>query len=515
MAQNNPNVTHQQSPQSLGNFPSSYDQFFAGTSWPRPSQSPNPAAPLLMPSPGPMPSSSALQQPWEQQNASALRSPLNHPHGQQQAHVANMAAYQQPNAYAAPAISNPVAQYPSSHYPSMSQLQQNQQPVQLRPSNSPIAPPSVTQQSLAPKLQAYGSYQQPSAVQQKPMAYIPYSQPQQPQQQLPAYQNGSQYPEQPLQYQYPQYPSTAGFQPGVPVNQAQPSNETGASSAATPSLLSQVHQTLPDPPPAEPLPSNPNFSIINSQKLCDVTNSKMITPLLAVSQTSVELPHTKGKTFFTCETIIANMVLVAQLPRYEPRMNLLELRKIAPQDPELKCMFSLDVTHFTDLTNSTQVKIEKLDKKMRSRMITGPTVNASQFGSGPISKASPITSSEDESSESDDESDDELEIEEKAPIPASRPTDPVKGAEYDVIKAVWHSRAIYLENEVLLQRIAQFSELFYKLRDRWKFSNDALKEAKTEKEQSSLKPKVTQNRLILDVALKAAVRHGHPHILSM
>jgi len=111
-----------------------------------------------------------------------------------------------------------------------------------------------------------------------------------------------------------------------------------------------------------------------------------------------------------------------------------------------------------------------------------------------------------------------LEIEEKAPLPRSRPTDPIKGAEYDVIKAVWHSRSTYMQDSLLGTRVAQFSDLFYKLRDRWKVSNDALKKAEDDKQAEkvvTLKSKVKQNRLILETAIRAAIKHGHPHIMEL
>ena len=122
------------------------------------------------------------------------------------------------------------------------------------------------------------------------------------------------------------------------------------------------------------------------------------------------------------------------------------------------------------------------------------------------------------SGESDEESDSDIEIEEAPPLPKSRPTDPVKAAEYDVIKAVWHSRSTYIKDELLATRVAQFSELFFKLRDRWKVSNEALKQAtesKQAEQASSLKSKVKQNRGIVEMAIKAAVQYGHPHILEM
>jgi hypothetical protein len=506
MAQNNPNIAHQPQIQSLGNFPSSYDQFFAGNSWPRPSQSANPGASLSRQASNPMPSTSALQQPWEHQNVPLSRSSLNDANGQQMSNNTLMAAYQQSNQYAGASNPTSMVHYPSSHYPTMPHLQQNSQP---HPASTAAAPNTISHQAQAPKLQpsSYGPYK-PSAVQQQSVVYVQYSQPQQVPQSRPAYQNGNQSIAQNVQY-----PQATSYQTTMATSHQQQLQQTPQTS----SLLSQAHQPLSDPPPAEPLSTNPNFSVINPQTLCDKTNSTMISPLLAVSHVSVELPHTKGRYITQVKCAHANGEIVAQLPRFDARKNLLELRRIAPQDPELKCKLLSKHAAIPCFANEFVVKLEKLDKKVRSRMVSGMTVTAQYPGGAPISKASPISSSEDESEDESDESEDELEIEEKAPIPASRPTDPVKGAEYDVIKAVWHSRSMYIENDVLLQRIAQFSELFIKLRDRWKFSNDALKIAKEkgQSDQASLTNKVNQNRGILEVALRAAVLHGHPHIISM
>jgi hypothetical protein len=121
----------------------------------------------------------------------------------------------------------------------------------------------------------------------------------------------------------------------------------------------------------------------------------------------------------------------------------------------------------------------------------------------------------DSSSEQSDDDDDE--DAEPSPLPATRPTDPVGAAEFDVIQAVWHPHYAYVENDILVARITQFSELFIKYRDAWRKANEALKKASEERPATTAS--ATSNALIqrqiMERALTSAVRHGHAEILNM
>jgi hypothetical protein len=131
------------------------------------------------------------------------------------------------------------------------------------------------------------------------------------------------------------------------------------------------------------------------------------------------------------------------------------------------------------------------------------------------SKASPASNDHSDSSSESEDNDEDEEVE-QPPLPATRPTDPVNAAEYDVIKAVWHPRSSYVENDILVSRITQFSELLIKYRDAWRKANEALKQAS---EKGTAAASLTSNALIqrqiLERAIISAVQYGHPEILSM
>lgn len=522
MAQNNSNIIQHHN--SVGSVASSYDQFFAGNVWSRSSQSPNPNSSLVRPpSAANMPStSSALHQTWDQ-HTPLSNSPLDHSANQHsQFSTPNMAVFQQPNRYAAADQPSVSAQHPVSHYPSLSHIQPSPASRPQTTSTSPISHShSHTQQAASSKASAHASCHQQIAAKQQPVVYVPYLR--------PAHSADNQYNAQPtmtVQYQYPQYPSGYGnplhhmssIQQSTPHSISQSALAPGGQSHGKTSLLAQVQQVLSGTtPPAEPIPSNPRFAIVNSQMLCESTNSRMANSLLAISNSPIELSHGKGKNGKIIIRLASNLLLVPQVPSFLPRKNLHELRKFTAQDAELKGKLFVREFLTNFMLTTCVARIDKLDRKRRSRLISSANFDSRQLGNGPLTRESPVSSSDDETTDESDESDDDLEIEEKSPLPASRPTDPVKGAEYDVIKAVWHSKSKYLEDDILRSRMSQFSEQFFKLRDRWKGSNDALKaaDAESSNEIASLTSQVKRNRSILGVALKAATVHGHPHILSM
>jgi hypothetical protein len=110
------------------------------------------------------------------------------------------------------------------------------------------------------------------------------------------------------------------------------------------------------------------------------------------------------------------------------------------------------------------------------------------------------------------------EVEEQSPLPNTRPADPVKALDYDVIKAVWHPRLKYIQNDVLAARLTQFSELFLNLRDQWKKANELVKQAVEAKQNSQLpglKSKVSKQRQLIESTINSAIKFGHPEILNM
>jgi hypothetical protein len=136
----------------------------------------------------------------------------------------------------------------------------------------------------------------------------------------------------------------------------------------------------------------------------------------------------------------------------------------------------------------------------------------------PSTKGSPSPSSQTDSSD-EESGDDDSDDEDQSPLPPSRPADPVRALEYDVIKSVWYPpRAKTMQGDVLGSRITQFSDLFLNLRDQWKKANELVKQAVEAKQNSQLpglKSKVSKQRQLIESTLNIAIKHGHPQILKM
>jgi hypothetical protein len=120
------------------------------------------------------------------------------------------------------------------------------------------------------------------------------------------------------------------------------------------------------------------------------------------------------------------------------------------------------------------------------------------------------------SSSEDESSDDEME---PPPYPEVRSNDPVKAAGEDAARALWHPKSSpYLEDEVLRQSMAKFSEIFGNLRETWRTSTQELKaatESKNTAQVSSLKKQLEDQRQISQATLESALEHGHPDVLTM
>lgn len=173
--------------------------------------------------------------------------------------------------------------------------------------------------------------------------------------------------------------------------------------------------------------------------------------------------------------------------------------------------------HSTICFNNCVAKLDRIEKKSvdktKSRSLPGMGMLAV-----PIVKGSPSPSSHTESS-SEESGDDESDYEEdQSPLPASRPADPVRALEYDVIKSVWHPHSKSIQLDVLGSRITQFSDLFLNLRDQWKKANELVKQAVEAKQNSQLpglKSKVSKQRQLIESTINNAIKYGHRDILKM
>lgn len=192
----------------------------------------------------------------------------------------------------------------------------------------------------------------------------------------------------------------------------------------------------------------------------------------------------------------------AALPTYVPRKSRHELRKLAGTDPKLLA------------------KLSKVAKKERTSLVTsGITVP----GSGPNGeriKYENDSSSEEESSSSDEEgssytSDDEGEV---SPLPAKRPEGLKEATEYDTIKALWRPKRKSIGSESIRKGLGEFWEIVKTIRDRWKLDVSAVQEAEVKKRTNELpllQSRVKDQRDMMEVAFKTALKHGHRVIVEL
>lgn len=137
--------------------------------------------------------------------------------------------------------------------------------------------------------------------------------------------------------------------------------------------------------------------------------------------------------------------------------------------------------------------------------------------------AESASSSQSSDSESEDdsiyasESEVEVEPEEPSPLPASRPADPNKAVEYDVIKAVWARRNIGLPSTVIRTALGEYWNIFKGIRDKWKARATSLQQAVEKKDQANIKTyerRVFEQRRLLESCIGLTLKHGHSDIIE-
>ena len=190
------------------------------------------------------------------------------------------------------------------------------------------------------------------------------------------------------------------------------------------------------------------------------------------------------------------------LPKIPPRKSTKELKRKALEDQAGRPW---------DPTQRTVMKRLKLK-------VPRPLINkgVSQQAAESSSSSSPEDSSSSE--ESSDESDsDELEIEERSPLPATRPADPLKAAEYDVIKAVWHKHSTSINAQDIRKALGAYWGVIKGIRDAWNTEATALANAEEKKSQPKIehhKPRALKQRQIMEQALNTTMEHGHKDIIE-
>ena len=134
--------------------------------------------------------------------------------------------------------------------------------------------------------------------------------------------------------------------------------------------------------------------------------------------------------------------------------------------------------------------------------------------------ASPSESSDsdsDDDSEYYSESDVGIETEEPSPLPTTRPADPSKAVEYDIIKAVWAPKNTGLSGAVIRTALTEYWDIFKGIRDKWKIKSNALQQAIEKKDQANSKAyerRVLEQRRLLESCIRLTLKHGHPDIIE-
>ena len=154
--------------------------------------------------------------------------------------------------------------------------------------------------------------------------------------------------------------------------------------------------------------------------------------------------------------------------------------------------------------------------KTAATKLAGPAPPAARSSSNANSESdSSESESEDDSAYSD--SDLEVEPEEPSPIPLTRPTDPNKAIEYDVIKTVWAKKKAVLSGTVIRTALTECWNIFIGIRDAWKKKTSNLQQAVEKKDtanKNAFERRVLEQRRLLESCIRLTLKHGHPSIVE-
>ncbi|KAL8831583.1 MAG: hypothetical protein Q9191_000792 [Dirinaria sp. TL-2023a] len=153
----------------------------------------------------------------------------------------------------------------------------------------------------------------------------------------------------------------------------------------------------------------------------------------------------------------------------------------------------------------------------------GPRSSTSLRETPTNESASSAESSSESGSEDDSDydsgstSEDEITMEEPSPLPPTRPSDPDKATEYDIIKAVWAKRNVVLSSAVIISALGEYWEIIKGIRDRWKSEGQSLQQAIDKKETTKTteyRNRVDGKRRLLESCIRLTLKHGHKDIIE-
>ncbi|SMR43888.1 unnamed protein product [Zymoseptoria tritici ST99CH_3D1] len=265
-----------------------------------------------------------------------------------------------------------------------------------------------------------------------------------------------------------------------------------------PSNLNQAHLNR-NPPPNQSRQVNQNaliaaipqgadagmFGIIKFDDLARATNSERMGNFANVGKEPYEWNISRSA-----------------IPAYVARMSRNEMRRQTGHNPKVLA------------------KIGKKSSRQKSSAALPKALKAfsTSTSSGPQIKYEQDSSSDEESSDDDSSAYSDDDDESDSPLPSTRPDDSKGAVEYDTIKALWRSKRRDLEGEVIRKSLVDFWEVIKTIRDRWKVDIAAVAEAEQKKrvgELPLLKSRVKDQRDMIEVAFRTALKHGHRDIVSL
>jgi hypothetical protein len=332
-------------------------------------------------------------------------------------------------------------------------------------------PQHISQQNINPAFQQQHQHQHQHQHQQQPQ------QPQQYNVAPPSHVAASSpnpTPVEPRQGSISHERPQAGFNSSV-LPQKQPTNPIAQSlPAADQAALMQAI------PASE---QNGRFSTIDFSTLVKATNSERLTMFANMGKQPHEFPVNRS----------------TALPGYTKRCSRNELKRQAKDNPKLMAKLSSKAS-----LNSTALS--------RPTNAASPT----QSNDGIKYESDSGSGSESDVSLYSDEDDDDLA---GAPLPSKRPDESAKGAvEYDTIKALWRNKRKTIDASSIRKGLGDFWEVAKTIRDRWKADTQAVLDAEAKKrvgDLALLKGRVKDQRDMLEVAFRAALKHGFRGIIEL
>lgn len=228
---------------------------------------------------------------------------------------------------------------------------------------------------------------------------------------------------------------------------------------------------------------NGRFMTVDYPALVKATGSERLAPFATIGKNPHEFPVNRS----------------TALPAFAKRNSRNELKRKFKDDPKLQAKLSSKIS-LSDRSSNASTK---------SNSASSPKVDAIKYESD---------------SDSDSDSDVSLYSDEEddlagAPLPSKRPEDSAKGAvEYDTIKALWRNRRKTIDASSIRKGLGDFWEVVKTIRDRWKADTQAVQDAEAKKrvgDLALLKGRVKDQRDMLEVAFRAALKHGFKSIIEL